>query len=75
MYVFMSSLISIPKKKKFLSLAKPTDQQDILYSSNLIKICNQCVRIICLKERKLGLRLNDSCRNLMICSVLYEVIS
>lgn len=74
MYVFVSSLISIPKKKS-LSLAKPTDQQDILYSSNLIKICNQCIRIICLKERKLGLRLNDSCRNLMICSVLYEVIS
>ena len=42
MYVFVSSLISIPKKKKKpVSLAKPTDQQDILYSSSLIKICNQ----------------------------------
>ena len=41
MYVFVSSLLSIPKKKKTFSLAKPTDQQDILYSSSLIKICNQ----------------------------------
>ena len=29
------------KEKKPVSLAKPTDQQDILYSSSLIKICNQ----------------------------------